>query len=317
VLVCLNSCGPNREPLLRFGSRLARRLNRNWFAVHVQSLQESRVISGTEAQGALAESLALAQRLGATVFTFKGDDIVNTVLQFAREYRVGSIVVGRPRVRSCFLARQFGRLSIAERLMHESNAVTIVVFDAQTFPETAERKTAIAAAAHSGQHRIRNNRTHAATMAGTWWNMPIMLWSTAIEKPVAMQDLLAACLPLDSTRYRLAWQDLLERNRGGGTAVGEDLILLHTRVPRLDPFLAVGVAKLGIHDSECDRAARIMILLVLPQSPPDAHLGLVHEVDRMARNGLWRQRVLAATSIDEVRTAVESWARAGKVADQR
>jgi len=193
VLVCLNSCGPNREPLLRFGSRLARRLNRNWFAVHVQSLQESRVISGTEAQGALAESLALAQRLGATVFTFKGDDIVNTVLQFAREYRVGSIVVGRPRVRSCFLARQFGRLSIAERLMHESNAGTIVVFDAQTFPETAERKTAIPAAAHSGQHRIRNNRTHAAPMAGTWWNMPIMLWSTAIEKPVAMQDLLAAC----------------------------------------------------------------------------------------------------------------------------
>jgi len=37
----------------------------------------------------------LANQLGATVFTFKGQDIADTILRFAREYRVDNIVIGR------------------------------------------------------------------------------------------------------------------------------------------------------------------------------------------------------------------------------
>ena len=37
VMVCLSSRGPNSARLLRFGSRLAGRLNRNWYAVYVQT----------------------------------------------------------------------------------------------------------------------------------------------------------------------------------------------------------------------------------------------------------------------------------------
>ncbi len=37
VMVCLSSKGPNSEKLLRYASRLAGRLNRNWYAVYVQT----------------------------------------------------------------------------------------------------------------------------------------------------------------------------------------------------------------------------------------------------------------------------------------
>ncbi len=37
IMVCLSSHGPNSEKLLRYGSRLAGRLNRNWYAVYVQT----------------------------------------------------------------------------------------------------------------------------------------------------------------------------------------------------------------------------------------------------------------------------------------
>ena len=39
-MVCLSSRGPNTAALLRYGSRLAGRLNTNWYAVYVQTPKE-------------------------------------------------------------------------------------------------------------------------------------------------------------------------------------------------------------------------------------------------------------------------------------
>jgi two-component system sensor histidine kinase KdpD len=96
VMVCLSSRGPNSEALLRYASRLAGRLNRNWYALYVQTSKENPTLIDSETQRLLSNTLTLAQSLGATVFTYKGEDIVKTILQFAREYRVGHIVTGSP-----------------------------------------------------------------------------------------------------------------------------------------------------------------------------------------------------------------------------
>ena len=44
VMVCLSSQGPNSEMLLRYASRLAGRLNRNWYAVYVQTPSEEATV---------------------------------------------------------------------------------------------------------------------------------------------------------------------------------------------------------------------------------------------------------------------------------
>ena len=96
VMVCLSSRGPNSDRLLRFASRLAGRLNRNWYAVYVQTPSEEATVIDARTQRLLADTLDLAKQLGATVFEFKGTDVADTILRFAREYRVGQIVIGRP-----------------------------------------------------------------------------------------------------------------------------------------------------------------------------------------------------------------------------
>ncbi len=96
VLVCLGSRGPNSEALLRYGSRLAGRLNRNWYALYVQTPHESPEVIDAQTQRILSDTLTLARRLGATVFTYKGENVVETILRFAREYRIGHVVIGRP-----------------------------------------------------------------------------------------------------------------------------------------------------------------------------------------------------------------------------
>lgn len=129
VMVCLSSKGPNSRALLRYGSRLAGRLNRNWYAVYVQTAKERPAVIDAATQRQLANTLSLAQQLGATVFTCKGDDVIQAILQFAKEHRVGHLVIGSPAGRLSFWRRGLGEISIVERLILEGRGMTVVVPD--------------------------------------------------------------------------------------------------------------------------------------------------------------------------------------------
>ena len=128
VMVCLSSRGPNSAALLRYGSRLAGRLNRNWYAVYVQTPNEEPTIIDAAIQRHLSDTLTLANSLGALVFPYKGEDVVETILHFAKEYRVGHIVVGRPGSLPAW-KRWLGRKTIVERLILEARGLTVVVVD--------------------------------------------------------------------------------------------------------------------------------------------------------------------------------------------
>jgi two-component system, OmpR family, sensor histidine kinase KdpD len=131
VMVCLSSRGPNSAALLRFGSRLAGRLNRDWYAVYIQTPREEPTVIDAATQRYLSDTLTLANLLGALVFTFKGEDVVDTILHFAREYRVGHIVVGRPGPLP-FWKRWLGGKSVVEKLIRKARGLTVVVVDART-----------------------------------------------------------------------------------------------------------------------------------------------------------------------------------------
>jgi two-component system sensor histidine kinase KdpD len=134
VMVCLSSGGPNSAALLRYGSRLAGRLNRNWYAVYVQTPREEPTAIDAATQRQLSDTLTLAKQLGAQVFPYKGEDVVETILHFAREYRVGHIVIGKPGPLP-FLKRWLGRKTLAEQLILKARGVTIVVVDTELKPE--------------------------------------------------------------------------------------------------------------------------------------------------------------------------------------
>jgi two-component system, OmpR family, sensor histidine kinase KdpD len=128
VMVCLSSKGPNSAALLRYASRLAGKLNRNWYAVYVQTPQEEPTAIDAETQRHLSETLTLAKQLGAIVFTYKGANIVDTILNFAEEYGVGHIVIGQPRKRTLW-QRLTGKRAIAEELINHAQKYTVVVVD--------------------------------------------------------------------------------------------------------------------------------------------------------------------------------------------
>jgi len=141
VMVCLSSRGPNSAALLRYGSRLAGRLNRNWYAVYVQTPREAPTAIDAKTQRSISETLTLANLLGAIVFPYKGEDVVDTILHFAREYRVGHIVIGRPGPLP-FWKRLLRRKTLVERLILKAYGFTVVVVDVKAQPQTDDQDSA-------------------------------------------------------------------------------------------------------------------------------------------------------------------------------
>jgi two-component system sensor histidine kinase KdpD len=95
VLVCLSSYAPRADLLLRRGSRLAGRLNTDWFVVYVETPGESPTRIDAETQRHLLANIEKARELGAEVVKVKARDPVAGILDFARSHGVGQIIVGR------------------------------------------------------------------------------------------------------------------------------------------------------------------------------------------------------------------------------
>lgn len=94
LMACLASRSPNPGRIVERAARIAGRLNTHWYVVHVRTAAEAAHRLDSEAERRLLDSFATAQRLGAEVVSLDGDDVVPTILTFARSHGVDHILVG-------------------------------------------------------------------------------------------------------------------------------------------------------------------------------------------------------------------------------
>jgi two-component system sensor histidine kinase KdpD len=95
VMVALSSHPPHAQALLRRGSRMAGRLNTDWYVVHVETPREAPERIDSEAQRHLLGNIDKARELGAEVVRIKSGDPAAALLDFARTHRVKDVIVGR------------------------------------------------------------------------------------------------------------------------------------------------------------------------------------------------------------------------------
>ena len=95
VMVCLSSHPPHGATLLRRGSRMAGRLNTDWYAVYVETPDEAPTRIDAEAQRHLLDNIEKARQLGAAVVRLQAKDPVPALIEFARSHGVGHILIGR------------------------------------------------------------------------------------------------------------------------------------------------------------------------------------------------------------------------------
>jgi two-component system sensor histidine kinase KdpD len=139
VMVCLSSDPPLSRTLLRKGSRIAGRLNSDWFCVYVQTPDERPDRIDSTLQRHLVDNIQLAQSLGAEVVKLGGADVAQALVRFAAERGVTLAIVGATRRSRWYRLR---RGSIVERLMapHTGLDVLVVSADEVELRTTRERR---------------------------------------------------------------------------------------------------------------------------------------------------------------------------------
>jgi two-component system sensor histidine kinase KdpD len=129
VMVCLSSRSPHADVMLRKASRLANRLGAPWYAVYVQTPQESLERVDAATQRMIANTQTLASQLGATLaVTYKGDDVVEAIATWVKEYNITYIVLGRSQ--QPWYRRLLGP-SLLERLLRTVAHVDVMVVDTE------------------------------------------------------------------------------------------------------------------------------------------------------------------------------------------
>jgi two-component system, OmpR family, sensor histidine kinase KdpD len=121
LLVCIN---PNAESakLVRAARRMAARLHAEWLAAYVAPAKHGE-LSDVE-QHHLENNFRLAERLGGETVTLTGRNVVDELINFARDRNITKIVIGKEmhsRIKTFF----FG--SIIDELLRQSGDIDIYV----------------------------------------------------------------------------------------------------------------------------------------------------------------------------------------------
>jgi two-component system sensor histidine kinase KdpD len=198
-----------------------------------------------------------------------------------------------------------------DRLVTEGTGVTVVVLDTKAIREERPSSEIIPAVESVGVPK--NARTFVESEAALS-KMTVLVWQKKpIEKEEAIRRLLDSCREVGKMPMGSAWESVLDREKQGGTFVGQDIAIPHARIASLSrPVVAIGVGKEGIQDQEAGRKVRLMILLLSPVVPPESHLQVLGLVSGMARDDQWRKDVLAATKPAEIMRAIQIWGDAGQ-----
>jgi two-component system sensor histidine kinase KdpD len=309
VMVCLSSRGPNSAVLLRYASRLTGRLNRNWYAVYVQTPSEESSIIDAKTQQLLSSTLILANQLGATVFTFKGQDVVDTILRFAREYGIGHIVMGRSRELPWW-KRLIGRKNLVERLLSQARGLSVVVID----PNKEERPI---------------DKIPSETLEESWQVPPstpihylkltdflstdrIIIWKEPISQEQLFRGLLASIMqkkPGLDVEHTLKL--LQQREEQGSTFLNEGIALPHARVKGLTEIeVALGLTHQGVVDAPISNQNEIIFLFLSPSG--NTHLQLLSTVTRIFQRRELRRNLEKARNADEVIKVIQAWEHANE-----
>jgi len=315
VMVCLSSHGPNSEKMLRFASRLAGKLNRNWYAVYVQTQSEEATVIDARTQRILSDTLTLAKQLGAMVFTYKGEDVPDTLLRFAREYRVGHIVVGSPSSKPFW--KRFGKNNnIVKNLIRSARGVTIIVLDTRKdepalikslaeIPEETEAACLIPEAGSAASVLPTLSRSLSARR--------IIIWDVPVGKEAVLRTLAASvgrgCGIADPESL---FGDIMKREEQGSTFFNEGVAFPHVRVDGLmEPVIVLGLTRQGVSDVSTERPIETVFLILSPAESPDTQVQLLGLASRAAQNRHLLQALRAARTPEEAMVVVLNWEAPG------
>jgi len=308
IMVCLSSRGPNSEMLLRYASRLAGKFNRNWYAVYVQTPSEEATVIDAGVQRFISETLTLAKQLGAMVFTYKGDDIADTILRFAKEYRVGHIVIGKPSPKPFW--KRFGKnKDIVGELVKNARGVTVAVLDtAEEAPFAAIKRTG-AQEANLPDMEATAAIAQPVLLGALLSPQRIVVWDHVVRKETVLRTL-AGMAGIDSglPHPETLFNDIMKREEQGSTFFNEGVAFPHVRASGLaSPIVALGITRKGVSGVTTEKPVELVFLIVSPAEKPEVQVQVLGLASRAAQDRHLFQGLKSVEKPEDAMEAIRVW----------
>jgi two-component system sensor histidine kinase KdpD len=316
VMVCLSSRGPNSEKLLRYASRLAGKLNRNWYAVYVQTPSEEATVIDAKTQRFISNTLSLAKQLGAMVFTYKGEDVADTLLRFAKEYRVGHIVIGRSTPKPFW--KTFGKnKNIVKNLIKNAKGITVIVLDTSeeqpvvTRPPleiSEERAPTVPASQTAAQapDQLKLSRLLSPRR--------VAIWDQPVRKEIVLRTLAETIRKDDGIEdVEALLRAIMKREEQGSTFFNEGVAFPHLRSEALTTsVVSIGLTKLGVSDISTEKPIELVFLILSPVETPDTQVQILGLASRAAQNRRLLQSLRSVQTPQEATQVIFDWEAANE-----
>jgi two-component system, OmpR family, sensor histidine kinase KdpD len=124
IMIAMSSSPPYTAALLRKASRIAGRLNSDWYCVYVQTPDERPDRIDSTVQRKLVDNIQLAQSMGAEVVKLEGTDVAATLCTFARENGVTLLIVGQSKKSGL---RHLVQGSVVKQLVSNDQGLDVLV----------------------------------------------------------------------------------------------------------------------------------------------------------------------------------------------
>lgn len=154
---------PQSERLVRTARRLADELRAEWLALYIETPATAQ---DPAARDRAAANLALAERLGAKIFTVPGSSVAETLVDYARRHNVTKIIAGKPTIPRW---REVLRESMMDRIIRLSGDIDVYVINSQT----GERR-----------HRVARTAAPPADLRRWLYAVPPVVAATLIGLPL-------------------------------------------------------------------------------------------------------------------------------------
>ncbi|MHB1680112.1 MAG: histidine kinase [bacterium] len=116
ILVLISS-NPDSARLLRIGLKLAGKLSSNFYALHINLRNRHKIgIINKDYNESLAKNISIAENMGASVFSFQADDVVEGVIDFVKNNNISHVVIGATNAQKGKILKFFYR-SVVNKLI--------------------------------------------------------------------------------------------------------------------------------------------------------------------------------------------------------
>jgi two-component system, OmpR family, sensor histidine kinase KdpD len=307
IMVCLSSRGPNSDMLLRYASRLAGKLNRNWYAVYVQTPSEEPTVIDAHTQRILSSTLTLAKQLGALVFTYKGEDIAETVLRFAREYRVGHIIVGYPGSIPLW-KRILGKQSTVDKLISKAHEITLVILDTRTAdaPVESAETAPLKEYANRGRPAARGDHPSLTSFLST---RRICIINRPVTKELVLRSLVEiAAKDVQDADEEAIWKAVQKREEEGSTFFNQGVAFPHARMNGISlPVLTLALTRQGVIDVSTEKPMELVFLILSPAHLPELQIKVLGLLSRLAQSRQLLQELSSVENSEQALAAIHNW----------